>query len=52
MEKTKITDIDIPFFRLVSFMVKVSIAAIPAGLLVFFIWTVVIGFVLGLAGMR
>ena len=32
--RTTITDIDIPFGRLVAFMVKASLAAIPAAIIV------------------
>lgn len=32
--RTTITDIDIPFGRLVAFMVKASLAAVPAAIIV------------------
>lgn len=38
-----ITDFDMPFSSLIVFMVKVSIAAIPAGIILFLIWLIVTG---------
>jgi hypothetical protein len=38
-----ITDIDIPFWSVVWFMVKLAIATIPAGVIVFFIYALAWG---------
>ncbi|MDB5591401.1 MAG: hypothetical protein JWR86_1926 [Enterovirga sp.] len=49
--RTTITDIDIPFGRLVAFMVKASLAAIPAAIIVaviFWLLATVLGALLGL----
>lgn len=42
-----ITGIDIPFSHLVTLMIKVSIAAVPAALVVGFIWMIIGGFIVG-----
>lgn len=36
--KIKVVDIDVPFFSLVMFMVKVAIAAVPASIIVLLFW--------------
>jgi hypothetical protein len=46
LHRITISDIDIPFFRLVAFFVKASLAAIPAALIV---WIVIALFWLVLA---
>ncbi len=38
-----ITEIDIPFAKLIGFLVKLAIAAIPAGIIVFIFWSVLAG---------
>jgi hypothetical protein len=38
-----ITEIDIPFSKLVGFFVKCAIAAVPAGIIVFVFWSMVAG---------
>ncbi len=43
-----VTEIDIPFMSLVGFMIKVAIAAVPAGIIVSILWTMVASFVVGL----
>ena len=43
-----ITGIDIPFFDLVTFMVKAAIAAVPAAVIVTIFWTIVAGFLGGM----
>ena len=45
MEKEKsqyvvVTDIDIPFTKLVGFLVKLAIAAVPAGIIVGIFWMI------------
>ena len=39
-----ITDINIPFISLVAFLVKLTIAAIPAAIIVTIFWTIIFGF--------
>jgi hypothetical protein len=36
----RIVKIDVPFSDLVSLLVKLSIAAVPAAVIVFFLWTI------------
>lgn len=48
--KTVITDIDIPFFRLVMILVKVALAAIPAMIIVWIIMAVFMMFFSSLFG--
>lgn len=38
-----VTDINIPFFSLMWFLVKLALAAIPATIIVAFIWAMVVG---------
>lgn len=45
MNQTEITDIDIPFHRLVCFFFKAFVAAIPAGVAATFVVTFVLYFV-------
>jgi hypothetical protein len=37
----RLVKIDVSFFDLMSFLVKLSIAAVPAAIIVFFFWTLV-----------
>jgi hypothetical protein len=37
--KVKIVKIDVPFFDLVAFLMKLSLAAVPAAIIVFLFWT-------------
>lgn len=37
LQKVSVVDIDMPFFSMVGFMVKWTIAAIPAMLILFFV---------------
>ena len=46
-----ITDIDIPFMRLVAFFVKIALAAIPASLIVWLIFVTVWALLANLFGM-
>lgn len=49
-ENTKyviVTGLDIPFFKLVFFLAKVAIAAIPAGVIVFIFWSILAGLFVG-----
>ncbi len=48
-QEVTITGINIPFGQLVSFMVVVGIAAIPAGIILAIFWSVVISFIPSLA---
>jgi len=43
-----ITGIDIPFFDLVTFMVKAAIAAVPAAVIVTIFWTFLAGILGGM----
>ena len=45
-----LTDIDIPFWSMVSLMVKASLASIPAVLILTVIWLVFVGVVGGMLG--
>lgn len=50
-ENTKyviVTEIDIPFSKLVGFLVKLSIAAIPTGIIVFFFWSLLAGYLVNI----
>lgn len=38
-----IADIDIPFIKLIGFLVKFAIAAVPAGIIVFIFWSMLAG---------
>ena len=49
--RTTITDIDIPFGRLVMFMVKASLAAIPAAIIVSVAVSLIVVVVVGLLGL-
>lgn len=40
----RIVKVDIPFFDLINFLVKFSLAAVPAAIVVFLIWTLMIVF--------
>ena len=46
----KITGINIPFFDLVTLLVKLAIAAIPAIIIVSIFWAMIVGFLTGLIG--
>ncbi|HKZ97509.1 MAG TPA: hypothetical protein VJ045_11075 [Hyphomicrobiaceae bacterium] len=50
MEDSVITDIRIPFWRLVVIFVKWAIAAIPATIIVILIYMAVFGLIAGLLG--
>ena len=50
--RVTVTDIDIRFGRLVAFFVKVSLAAIPAMIIVSVIYTLLAAIVVGLLGGR
>lgn len=43
-----LTDIDIPFTQLIGFLIKLAIAAVPAGIIVGVLWTMVASALLGL----
>jgi len=43
-----ITEIDIPFTKLVGFLVKLAIAAVPAGIIVFIFWSMLAGLLVGI----
>lgn len=43
-----ITDIDIPFTKLIGFLVKLAIVAVPAEIIVFIFWCVLTGFIVNL----
>jgi F0F1-type ATP synthase assembly protein I len=50
-ENTKyviVTEIDIPFSKLVGFLVKLAIAAVPAGIIVFIFWSMLAGLLVNL----
>jgi hypothetical protein len=47
-----ITKLDIPFGNLVWFLVKVSFAAIPAGIVVTIVWGVLASVLAGMFGAR
>ena len=46
-QKVVITEIDIPFANLVSFLVKLAVAAVPAGIIVAIIWLIVSAVIFG-----
>jgi hypothetical protein len=46
-QKVVITEIDIPFTNLVSFLVKLAVAAVPAGIIVAIIWLIVSAVIFG-----
>jgi len=48
--KVTITDINMPFISMVSFMVKAAIAAIPAMIILYFLAAMFAGVVVGLLG--
>ena len=48
--KVTVVDIDMPFWSMVSFMVKWAIAAIPAILILTFLGFIIVVFLGGLAG--
>ncbi len=48
--RTVVTDIDIPFFRLVAIIIKISLAAVPAMIIVWFIMALVATLFGGLIG--
>lgn len=41
-------DIDIPFMRVVWFLVQLSIAMIPAGIIIFVVYSLLVGFLFGI----
>ncbi len=43
-----VTEIDIPFSKLVGFLVKLAIAAVPAGIIVFIFWSILAGLLVNL----
>lgn len=43
-----LTDIDIPFTKLIGFLVKLAIAAVPAGIIVFIFWSILTGLLVNL----
>ena len=45
-----VVDVQMPFFSMVGFMVKWSIAAIPAFLILLFIGAVIVGMFAGVTG--
>ena len=45
-----VTEIDIPFSKLVGFLVKLAIAAVPAGIIVFIFWSILAGLLVNLMG--
>jgi len=49
-KKVVIKGIDIPFWDLVSLLVKISFAAIPAAIIVAIIWGIIMSFLSGLVG--
>jgi hypothetical protein len=49
-QRIVVTDLRIPFFRLVAFFVKAALAAIPAAIIVAFILMLLTAIVAGLAG--
>jgi len=46
MNEVKVTEIKMPFMSMVTFMVKWAFAAIPAGIIIFFIWLCLSGLVM------
>ena len=46
MKEVKVTEIKMPFMSMVTFMVKWAFAAIPAGIIIFFIWLCLSGLVM------
>jgi hypothetical protein len=49
--RTVITDIDIPFWRLVAILIKWTFAAIPAAIIVWLIMMVVVGVIGSIFGL-
>jgi hypothetical protein len=49
-QRIVVTDLRIPFFRLVAFFVKAALAAIPAAIIVAFVLMLLTAIVAGLAG--
>ncbi len=43
-----ITDIDIPFTKLIAFLVKLSIAAVPAAIIAAFVWMILTAVLVGI----
>ncbi|HEY7687394.1 MAG TPA: hypothetical protein VH835_01815 [Dongiaceae bacterium] len=50
MQRTVLTDIDIPFGRLVAIFIKFGLAAIPAAIIVAIIWAVIFGILTAIFG--
>jgi hypothetical protein len=51
VERTVITDIDIPFGRLVAILIKWTFAAIPAAIIVWLIMMVIVGVIGSIFGL-
>ncbi|HZL40898.1 MAG TPA: hypothetical protein VFC45_11550 [Pseudolabrys sp.] len=51
VERTVITDIDIPFWRLVAILIKWTFAAIPAAIIVWLIMMIVVGVIGSIFGL-
>lgn len=51
VERTVITDIDIPFWRLVAILIKWTFAAIPAAIIVWLIIMIIAGVIGSLFGL-
>lgn len=50
LQRVTVTDINIPFISLVSFLVKLAIAAIPAAIIVTIFWMIIAGLLAGFIG--
>jgi hypothetical protein len=51
VERTVITDIDIPFWRLVAILIKWTFAAIPAAIIVWLIMMIIVGVIGSIFGL-
>ncbi|HEY1310860.1 MAG TPA: hypothetical protein VGF02_07905 [Pseudolabrys sp.] len=51
VERTVITDIDIPFWRLVAIIIKWTLAAIPAAIIVWLIIMIIAGLIGSIFGL-
>lgn len=49
-QRTVLTDIDIPFGRLVAIFIKFGLAAIPAAIIVTIIWVIILAILTAIFG--
>jgi hypothetical protein len=49
-QRTVLTDIDIPFGRLVAIFIKFGLAAIPAAIIVAIIWGIILAILMAIFG--